>query len=253
MFEEIINLFEKISKTTIDGKKDQKEKAIIEWLEENNFQWEYIPYIGLRINPLDKPKNIVVSHLDLINLFQRGFQNGKTFEITKEYIIGALDNTLTNAIALIAMKYGNSKETELLLTEGEERGLIGMSNYIKKFNKKSKETFFINLDVTNDGVGTHASIEYDRPIKEILEDIKKSMERINCAYTQFRVCDDTDAINFANCYGFSYCIPTEGLIHSYDNRTKIECIEPYTKGLMALINRLELKEKMTPLKELQVG
>ena len=63
-------------------------------------------------------------------------------------------------------------DVELLLSEGEEVGFIGMDGYLKKYSDKSDKTFFVNLDVTNEGFKKYGSIEYDRPNFSMLKQVQ---------------------------------------------------------------------------------
>jgi len=244
--EQILELFQEIGKPTVDGKFGEKEEAITAWLDKENIKHEYIPGIGLIVNKQKNPKNIVVSHMDLIKPFQKRFEKNEVFVLDKPYIQGALDNTITNAVALLALKNSDMK-TELVLTEGEESGLIGMTNYLEKFKDKAISCMFINLDVTNEGFGYACSVEYDRPVFEILKSIQISLSEIQSFYTHRRFCDDTDAINAAGANGFSYCLPTEGVIHSFKNRALLNSIEPYFLGLESLMKELSLPEERTTI------
>jgi hypothetical protein len=244
---EILELFELIAKPFKDREGGPKLDIIQEYLKDLNIKSEYEPGIGLIINKKENPEITVVSHMDLINKFQKGFENGTTFTIEEGYIKGALDNTLTNAVALVVFKdilnENPDKNIELFLSEGEEVGLIGISNYLEKYNKKSKNTFFINLDVTNDSWGYDISIEYDKPDFLTVKNIQEKLNELNINIQGQRFCDDTDAINSKNCKGFSFCIPTLKTIHSYKNKAKQSSIYPYYKGLKILTNSMNINHE----------
>jgi len=101
-------------KHTEDGKFLDKEKAITEWLDKHNLSYEYENGIGLIINKQKDPKNIIVSHIDLIPSFRKAFKKNdeRKFRETKNHIYGALDNTLTNALALLALKENKNSQKE---------------------------------------------------------------------------------------------------------------------------------------------
>jgi len=238
----------------VDYKKDRlrdhegpKLEAIKEELSEVEFSKEYISGIGFIVNKQESPRVIVVSHMDLIPTFNRGFREGNTFEEQEDVIVGALDNTLTNAflIKLIKETYNiGIKDIEFVFSEGEERGMIGMRNYMEEFSSKKDTSFFINLDVTNDGWGSYCSVEYDVPdsngLKEAIEALDDISEE-DPHFQFFRFCDDMDAILSGGGHGFSYCIPTKNIIHSYENTTETKSIEPYYKGLKALSKKMDYK------------
>jgi len=244
--EEIISFFKEISKPFKDREGGPKLEIIQRFLEGQNISSEYIPNIGLIINKQDNPDIVVVSHMDLINKFQKGFENGTICNIDEEFITGALDNTITNAISLLVFKEllleDNSLNIELFLSEGEEVGLIGMTNYLNEYIEKSKNTFFINLDVTNDGYGTDMSVEYDKPDFNTVKKVQEVLNDLNYHIQGERFCDDMDSINEKKCAGFSFCLPTIKNIHSYKNKAKLESIDNYFYGLKRLILNLKKEE-----------
>lgn len=237
---EIIYLFAEIAKPFKDKIGGEKLDSIQSWLNKRNISNKYIPGIGKIVNQVESPRIILVSHIDLIRKFQKGFEEGNThsFLTTKndKYIIqGGLDNTITNSVALLAIEHllkNNYSDVELVLTEGEEVGMIGMSNYIKEFTDKSNNAFFINLDVTNEGWKQNASVEYDKPSFTMLKQLQNILSDHDAYFTHERVCDDTDAINRHGCAGFSFCIPTKDIIHSYENKAYIHTLEGYFDGIV---------------------
>jgi len=248
----IITLFEEIAKPFKDKEGGPKLDAIQEWLNKRNISNEYIPGIGKIVNQIDNPRIILVSHIDLIRKFQKGFADGITHEIIiskkgNEIIKGALDNTITNAVALLALESilkSGITDIELVLTEGEEVGCIGMDSYLKSFEEKSKNAFIINLDVTNEGWKQHSSVEYDKPSFNMLKQLQTLLAEHDAFFTVNRVGDDIDAVNSNGCSGFSYCLPTKDLIHSYENKAYVHTLEGYYYGLISLLNQLELFEDM---------
>jgi len=249
--EEILEKFEKFSKSYEDNKGGEKLIALQNYFNKYNISNKYIKGQGLIVNNIDNPRIILVSHIDLIKKFQKGFLKSKTFFIDSNNVTGALDNTLTNAVAVLILKElisNNINDIELILTEGEEIGFIGMKNYLKNNKAKSKGALFVNLDVTNEGYREKMdiSIEYDKPSFGIVKKVCNIFKGDNIHYTNDRVCDDTDAIINANCHGFSFCIPTKGTIHSYKNSCRISSIEPYANSLLKLLTNLKpLKEELT--------
>lgn len=251
MKKNIIELFKQISKPHYNRESGPKTEEIQTWLTNKNISNEFIPEVGLVANQIDNPRIILVSHIDLIGKFRKGFEVNKVCEIVenkgKEFIIGALDNTMTNAVALMALEEvikNNILDVELILTEEEEIGFHGMRKYIERFPEKSRGAFFINLDVTNEGWKSNFSVEYDRPNPEMLIQTNDLLKGINGFFTPQRVCDDTDVIVQKGMAGFSYCLPTKNNIHSYDNKASTESLEGYLNGLIVLLSKMELHKNM---------
>ena len=224
----------------------EKLQAILEELKNNPLKKEYIPGTGLIINKIKNPRVVIVSHMDLISIFNEGFMNGYTAgkkTINNErYMIGALDNTITNAALLKLIKENPKEDIVYFFSEFEERGMIGISSFMDMF-PEYKNAFFINLDVTNDGVGSFCSVEYDdyqeNKAKVAMECLHGLDDRPPHLQT-IRFCDDMDAILAKGGHGFSYCLPTEGIIHSYKNKTLIRNLEPYYQGLKNLSEIMSL-------------
>jgi hypothetical protein len=238
----IIQTFHNISKPFVDTKGGPKLEAILNELESSDFKKEFIPEVGLIVNQQDNPRLIIVSHMDLIPLFNRFFETGQVekelpLEDSSIFITGALDNTLTNAVLIELIKNIKSSDIEFVFSEGEERGMTGMRNYMNLFPEKTN-SFFINLDVTNDNWGSDISVEYDRPDKEIEEQTREILQELSFEIQNFRFCDDMDAILFGGGKGYSYCIPTKNIIHSLDSTVKKSSIEPYYEGLKRLAEGL---------------
>lgn len=239
-----------IAKPYKDKEGGPKLDSIQQWLNERDMYNEYIPGIGKIVNQIDNPRIILVSHIDLIRKFQKGFAEGNTHEIItskkgNEIIKGALDNTITNAVAMLAFEKIIQEEIfdiELVLTEGEEVGCIGMDNYLKEFPEKAQNAFFINLDVTNEGWKQHSSVEYDKPSFNMLKQLQELLKEHDAFFTGDRVGDDIDAVNEHKCSGLSYCLPTKDLIHSYENKAYVHTLEGYYYGLLSLLRNLEVLE-----------
>lgn len=252
MKQRIIDLFNSISLPMKDSEGGAKVEEIIKFLLENGISSRYVPGQGILANEVPNPDKILMAHIDLIPLFRRGFSQEprqvyelKTTKKGDEVIVGALDNTICDAVALLAfVKLFNEEKipnVTLFLSEGEEVGFIGASAFIRENKERLKDTFFVNLDVTNEGWGYSGSIEYDKPNFGILKLMQKELE--DCFFTGERVCDDTDAVNREGLAGFSFCLPTKDLIHSYKNRAKTKTLEPYFDKLCKILTMELPKER----------
>lgn len=248
--EDILELFQEIALPFKDKEGGPKLDKIQEFLANRGLESRYIEGEGLIVNELEKPRSILVSHMDLIKRFQKGFAEGNVFEIitrkkgTTQFVQGALDNTITNAIGILVLLElieNGVTDIELFLSEGEEVGFIGMDNYLQNKLEKSKETFFVNLDVTNEGWKKDFSIEYDKPNFAIYKQVRTILNDFNSFYTGDREGDDTDAILRRGCHGFSYCLPTDDNIHSYRNTAYLDSLEPYAEGLYKLLSELNFE------------
>ena len=252
MKQQIIDLFDRISLPMKDAEGGAKVEEIIKFLSENGIESRYVSGQGILANEVPSPDKILMAHIDLIPLFRRGFSQEPRqvyeLKITKkgdEVIVGALDNTICDAVALLAFvklfNEGKIPNVTLFLSEGEEVGFIGASAFIRENKERLSDTFFVNLDVTNEGWGYSGSIEYDKPNFDILKLIQKELE--DCFFTGERVCDDTDAVNREGLAGFSFCLPTKDVIHSYKNRAKTKTLEPYFDKLCKILTMELPKER----------
>lgn len=254
--EEIIELFKTIALPFKDKEGGLKADKILEILTAENIPCEYVPNKGIFVNKVKNPRIIILSHIDLIGKFRKGFMENNIYDILnpedpenkfkKEIITGALDNTITNAIAILVFKelYKVDKNIMLFLTEGEEVGSTGLKNYLKS-KKNAEKIFFINLDVTNEGWNQNGSIEYDRPNFYILNQLKSILVDKNIYFTGERVGDDIDAVNRFDCSGFSYCLPTKDTIHSYKNKALTETLVPYAEALYKMSLELKFEESFS--------
>jgi hypothetical protein len=248
----IIDLFSTIAKPFNDGS-GEKEKIILDMLKE--YGAFYKEKIGIIVPSITKTKKVISSHIDLIPKFDKGFKKGNIYNLTyknkKTSITGALDNTITNATLIMAIKELRSKnlaqDVEFVFTEGEEIGFIGMKEYMKL---NSNEPFFINLDVTNDNENKHSSIEFDYPNFNICKELNNNL--INPGFKKDRVNDDLDAVLSAGGQGFSYCLPTSNIIHSYKNSSYIENLVPYLDGLIFIIDELDTISSNHNIKKLSI-
>ena len=231
--ESVILIFEAIS-LPFSGKNYKRQLfELIFKLSEIEAKWD--KNLGFMVLSEHRTKRTVVSHMDLIPSFNKGFKNNKVYKIEDEKLIGALDNTFTNAVVINSILNKQAKDTSYLFTLDEETTQHAIRDYMKRFGK---EQFIINLDVTNDGLKNNMSIEYDEPCWSICKQINDNMD--NPFFTIDRVGDDLDEVLKANGFGFSYCIPTEKKIHSYNNFTYLNKIEPYMLGLEFLVHELDV-------------
>ena len=229
--EEVINIFEQISLPFNGGNFKRKLFEKIFELAEVNGEWR--DDIGYVVFSKKRTTRTVVSHMDLISPFNRGFAKGRVYKIEEDKLIGALDNTFTNAVVINSMLNNLSNETTYLFTLDEETSQHAIRDYMKLFGT---EQFIINLDITNEGMKNNMAIEYDEPSWEICKQIEKNMD--SPFFTKNRVCDDMDEVVKANGFGFSYCVPSGKSIHSYNNYTYLNKIKPYIDGLDFLIHDL---------------
>lgn len=238
----VLDIFANIAKPFGNGQ-GQKEKAIFSLLKDNGIEAKYYEGLGFVVEEVEPLTKVCVSHIDLVHPFMKGFAEGRVFEIVEDRLFGALDNTLTNAVALLALielrKEGKALDVRFVFTEGEESGLTGMSTYMRHFHEG--DPLYINLDVTNDNWGKIASVEFDRPSSVICKQIYTNVE--NVGFTSERFTDDTSAILRYGGQGFSYCIPTDEYCHTYKSNCMIDTIEPYYNGLVYLLSELDASEK----------
>jgi len=238
----LLDIFTTIAKP-FDKGSGEKEQAILDLLS------EYNPYyqenVGIVVPSVGPRKIVVVSHIDLIRKFNKGFKEDNTFVIDQDkgIISGALDNTVTNAALILAIKDLNSRNLaqniEFVFTEGEEIGLLGMKEYMKINKDYAEDIFFINLDVTNDNWGCPASVEYDKPSFEIAKRVRLALP--DCGISKNRDGDDMCAILKHGGHGFSYCLPTKDVIHSYSNYARLEDLVPYCQGLVTLLEKVSFE------------
>jgi len=249
MQSKIIETFKELALVYEDKKGGPKLDILSEKLDKLNIPYEWTPGIGLIVNKQENPKKVIVSHMDLIRKFRIGFGNSEICSVKKETIVGALDNTITNAVLLLVIedlqKSNKLEGVEFLFSEGEEVGFIGMNGYFKEHKKRSGKAFFINLDVTNEGYKQSASVEYDACNFDCLKAIQKIESDLDYDffYTGNRVCDDMDSVITNGSHGLSYCLPTKENIHSYKNKARLSSLVPYYEGLLSLI--IDLKEEVS--------
>ena len=243
---QIQDLFEEIALPCDNGQTSPKVEAVLKWFGDREISCTYIPGTGIIVNQQPQPRVVMISHIDLVSTFVKGFAENKSFKIEvvneRELIVGALDNTLTNAIGMLVIEEILDKNPlaniEFVLTEYEECGLIGVSNYLETNKDRVNDSFFVNLDVTNDGYGSIASIEYDKPNLYVLNDVKSLLKDLDVHIQPTRFTDDTSAIVSKGFSGFSYCIPTDNYCHSYDSTAYVDTLVPYSEGLTFLLSNL---------------
>jgi len=242
MKNKILEIFEKLCvshKDYLSEERSEKLVTITEFLKTEKIQYEYIDKIGLIVNKQEKPEKVVVSHMDLIPLFNNSFIEGiKGIKLGKECISGPLDNTITNAVMLLAIKKLKNSNVEFLFSEAEEIGFFGVREYLKENRDRLKDSFFINLDVTSEGYKYAASVEYDCCNFENLKKVQALKK--NFFFTADREGDDMCEIKRQGFHGFSYCLPTKNNIHSFKNKARLESLEPYYQGLISLIKNCDL-------------
>jgi len=242
--QEILKIFKEIALPceTDNIKTPLKENKIIELLKSKYPQIKYNKEIGILIPAKTKnsKKLIITSHYDLIPSFNKGFKNQREpFTLNENKIKGALDNTITNAVLIyLLLNFNIPESTEVVFTNMEEVGCIGMKNYLLKIEKENIEKeklktdlFFINLDVTNECWKEKVSLEMDYPIYEIIHFLKNEIKGM----TTEREGDDLCEVIKFGYKGFSFCLPTKRTIHSWKNRTTTEHLYQYTEKLLFLI------------------
>lgn len=235
--ENIENRFNQIALTTENFAKQQ---MILDLLVD--FNPEYIEGMGIIIRGGNK---VIVSHFDLVSPFERGFEEGRTIIVTETEVIGALDNTITNAILINnILEFGIPEDTTILFTDFEETGLRGMAAFMKSRND-IEDLFFINLDVTDDNWDFNCSIEYDHPNIAICKEINNGIG-IEAGFTDQRFTDDLSAVIYNGGDGFSYCLPTKEYCHTYKSNTTVEKTTEYAKGLHYLVQDFRMPEVKTP-------
>lgn len=230
---------------------EKKIAAIQDMVKKMDLKSEFVEGQGLIVNRQDKPKFVIVSHYDLIPLFNKGFKKRRMPLFNDGMVIGGLDNTITNTVLLHAMKHlknsGAIENIEIVFTDMEEVGLVGMKNYLESNGKRLKDSFFINLDVTNEFYidAMNSSIEYDKPNSKILERLEFMIDEneFRWGITQERFEDDLDMVVQKGFHGFSYCLPTGGNIHSYHNVCLEKMFDPYLEGLIYIIENLEFSKE----------
>lgn len=252
--EDIISLFGALCKPFDEGK-GEKEEFFKKLLKE--FDGAYESEIGIVVPSItEEPAKVMVSHMDLISTFNRGFKKDKKYKIwlnedNEKILMGALDNTFTNAVLIKSIfelrEQGLAQDVTFVFTEREEIDFGGMKAYLRKYGNNP---LFINMDVTPDNRKFNCSIEYDEPNWDLCKQMQAAANaedsNFTFGFTTDRVGDDLDAVLRANGKGFSYCIPTWRTIHSYNNYTLISNIRPYYEGLLFLIRDLDLSSGYEP-------
>ena len=249
MQDKIIKMFDRLCKP--HGKyatdllnESLKIKELMSVLNEFGVDSEYIEGVGLIVNKQDNPDKVIVSHMDLIPKFHKGFGLNQKYIIKKNTIVGALDNTITNAVLILIIERmkNDIQGIEFLFSEAEEIGFFGVREYLDLYTDRLKDTFFLNLDVTSEGYNKScASIEYDCCSFDNLKVMQKM--DLDFFYTFDREGDDMSAIKSKGFHGLSYCLPTKDYIHSYDNKARLDTLAPYLTGLEDLIKNKDLKKR----------
>jgi len=253
-----LEIFKEISLPFLQSKKDEVPEVCLkkEKIEEILFELKlntyhddknYLMYTKGNLEEILNNKYYVfVAHIDLIKSFHKGFLKNRECYIEKdeEKIIGALDNTLPNAILIKAMLEVDYKDNVIFLfTYGEEKGMWGIDNFMKSIKENVDNGTFINLDVTNEGYDKSISIEYDEPnYSSMIKLIDNYNDKHSIYYTVDRMCDDCDVILSNGGNGLSVCLPTKGIIHSWENETTVSKILGYSKFISEIVkNPFKLK------------
>lgn len=219
-----------------------KLQAICGFLESINIQPEIQRVKGQKSNIIVKSKSetrkVVMSHYDLISIFDEVFWIKSAIEFDGDEIIGALDNTITNAIVLWMLKNEMiPDDVEIVFSSEEERGGDGAIEYMKSLASK-KDISFINLDVTNefsDDENVGMSIEYDAYNIENFEKLWQFCSDGKTKVTLERYDDDLSLILKYGGQGASFCLPTKKTIHSFKNKTTAQKLETYTEKLISIL------------------
>ena len=183
----VINIFEAIS-LPFSGE-NYKKQLFIKIFNMANIESVWDNDLGFIIHSENRTEKTVVSHMDLIPSFNKGFKNNKVYKIEDDKLVGALDNTFTNAVVINSILNKQNKETSYLFTLDEETSQHAIRDYMKRFGT---EQFIINLDVTNEGMKHNVAIEYDEPCYHICKQIDNNMKK--AFFTTDRVCDDLDEV-----------------------------------------------------------
>jgi uncharacterized protein YcgL (UPF0745 family) len=180
-------------------KENPKKQLFQKIFELSNIEYTWDNDIGFIIFSEKKTEKTIVSHMDLIKVFNSGFEKERTHEVKDNHIYGALDNTFTNAVLINSILNNRNKNTTYLFTLDEETTQHAIRDYMKKFGT---EQFIINLDITSEGYKHNMSIEYDEPCYHICKQINDNMD--SPFFTTERVGDDLDEVLKADGKGFSY-------------------------------------------------
>lgn len=203
---------------------------------------------GVVIPARTKAKKLIISHIDLVSNFERGFAAGKTFSLVPFdaetlTIQGGLDNGITNSfLCAVIDELGELPEdVEILFSLGEESGLTGVAEFMSsKPESYFDGLFVVNLDVTNANFGSAASIEFDFEDPVISERLNSQLEDIGI--TRDRFCDDTDEVLNWTKAAFSYCIPTDEYCHTYQSYALVEKFPAYFEGLRKIITEVDFSD-----------
>lgn len=233
---EIIEIFDSIALPFMEGRFEPKKEAMLSLLGDDAVFKEGV---GVVIPAKGKRTQTLMAHMDLIPSFNKGFLQGRTLSVLSDgTLVGALDNTITNAVAI--WLYKNAKlpdNCEVVFTVGEETSGHGAKNYCESLGKDEKISI-INLDVTNEFPKKSVSIEYDQPSVDGVFDIHKFIIKNNnfsIGLTEDRVGDDLCTVHSCGYNGVSFCIPTLRTIHSYKSATTVKQLEEYCLSLESFL------------------
>jgi len=244
---DIVALFSRLNLPYVDRDGGQKLPQMLKELETVTYTKTFTPGLGLVVNKQENPRMVIMSHMDLVTPFNRGFENKRSYELYEKTLTGALDNTITNTMLILLIRELESlgiHDIEYVFSEGEESGLWGCTEYMKQNKDHAENALFINLDVTHDGFGTCGSIEFDSPLKSELKDICAALVPLHKSYhiQNVRDFDDMNAILRYGGKGFGYCLPTEGNMHSFANSCDFFKLYDYYTGLFAFATTMSLSD-----------
>jgi len=237
----ILQIFQKIALPYVKDYIEAKAHAILDICKQTGRECYIDKDIGVIVKAKKDHNITILSHLDLIQAFYKGFWSNKTliYDSKTQIVRGALDNTITNAVVIDLLLSGNiPPNVEIVFTNDEEIDMNASAKYARK-NKVS----YINLDVTNEFKNKSVSIEYDKPNSDTLYALTTLFKGDDVGYTSYRVADDLDSVVSQNLNGLSFCLPTRKTIHSWKNETTLQQIEKYRDLLKKLLANLPTFKK----------
>lgn len=233
----VLKIFQDIALPYIKDFFEAKALKILEICKTSTRECYIDEDIGVIVKARKNHTLTIISHMDLIKPFYKGFWLNKTLIVDPKtnIIKGALDNTITNAAVIDLLLSGNiPPNVELVFTNDEETGMRASQTYVFK----NKGVSYINLDITNEFKNKSVSIEYDCPSAKTLMDLKTLFKNDNVGFTSNRVADDLDSVVANDLKGLSFCLPTKKTIHSWKNESTLKQINEYQNLLKKLLANL---------------